>query len=152
MEGKGTKGDPIQADESRVVKSPTHRLTRPIALPDNPNLPHGLADVGRVERGPVNARQQQNVTPRVTETHFYRANPCDSVSPPSPAFRLRQRGPRCCSLSNRQERSTPRYSTFVRSLLSSFALTHALCACLFAKVAVRTSPLMETARTPASFR
>lgn len=54
---EGNEGKPHpQADESRVVKPPTHRLTRPTALPDNPNLPHVWVTLGGLKVGPRGGR------------------------------------------------------------------------------------------------
>lgn len=116
-----------RADESRVVKPPTHRPIRPTALPDDPNLPHvrlawsGLESRDHVE-GEAEDRGGSTATkrhPLVSQRHTFTTRP----APPIPVTLLplgnpRHREPRAvraCEQVSRV-RNTPRLFSTLKFL------------------------------------
>lgn len=115
-----------RADESRVVKPPTHRPTRPTALPDDPNLPHVWLAWGGLRAGTTwrarlrieGARQQQNVIPSChRDTLLPRPGPSDSVTL-LPLGNPRHREPRAVRAREQgsRVRNTPRLFSTLRLL------------------------------------
>lgn len=119
----GGGADPIH--ESRVVKPPTHRLTRPTALPpDDPNLPHVRLAWGGLRAGAARGWGSRGAT--ATKRHpschrdtlLPRPNPSDSAVTLLPLGNPRHPRPsHVSSLGCRGRRSRERNACFPRLFL-----------------------------------